>query len=80
MPKASKFIEDEADDGGDDNGVDGQHDGGFQTAAKVNNARGNKRNNYYDITACEDKTVTFHPHDNPIDHHVNNDCFMNIGA
>jgi hypothetical protein len=45
MPKASKLIEDEAENGGDDNGEDDQHDDGFETAAKVKNARGNKRNN-----------------------------------
>ena len=80
MPKASKFIEDEAKDGRDDNGEDGQHDDGVETAAKVNDARGRKRNNDYDIAAGEDRDVTFHPHDDPIDHHVDNDCFMDIGA
>ena len=38
MPKASKFIEEEAEDGGDDNGDDGQQDDGVGKAAKVNKA------------------------------------------
>ena len=80
MPKASKFIEDKAEDGGDNNGEDSQHDDGVKTAAKFNNARGNNINNYYDIAAGEDKDVTFHPHANLIDRHVDNDCFMDIGA
>ena len=80
MPNTSKFIEDKTKEGGDDNGEDGQHNDGVETAAKVNNTRGNKRNNDYDITAGEDGDVTFHSHANHIDHHVYDDCFMEIGS
>ena len=71
MPKASKFIEDKAKDGSDDNGEDGQH--------KVYDVRGDKGNGDYDIAAGEEEDVAFFSHDNPIDHHVDNDCFMDVG-
>ena len=70
MPKASKFIEDKVKDGGDNNNEDGQH--------KVNNVRSDKRKCDYDI-AAGDGDVAFYSHDNPIDHHVDNDCVMDVG-
>ena len=60
MPKASRFIGDEAKDGGGDNSEDGQPDDGVETAAKVNkviretnrNPRTNNQSQQMDLNGC----------------------------
>ena len=71
MPKASKFIENKAKDGGDDNGEDDQH--------KVNDVIGNKGKGDYDIAAGEDEDVAFSTLMILLIIMWTNDCFMDVG-
>ena len=71
MPKASKFIEDKAEDGGDDNGEDCQH--------KVHDVRGDKGNGDYDIAADEEEDVAYSPMTILLIIMWMDDCFMYAG-